>query len=274
MAKNELTWFNQKWPLRQHGKQGYSSIGSIAPETGNARINKLILRNADVLFSAKGERNGECQSSALHITTVGPPICQKAYCMPFNKREVDEEMTEDMLHDKIIRPSNSPYSSLVPKRDHESRLCVDYRKLNSVTESDAYPLPLIQDIFDLVGGSAIYSTLNLKAEYYQMYVAEGDIPKTAFTCHAGHYEFKKVPFGLKTAQNFFQKEINKVFVDVIGKCVFVYIDDILVFSKKEKEYVRHLQLVFDRLRQRGGAQIEAHQMRFWPTRNKNSGAYT
>ena len=66
LAKNELTWFNQKWPLRRHGKHGYSSIGPIAPETGNARINKLIQRNADV-FSVKGERNGECQTSALHI---------------------------------------------------------------------------------------------------------------------------------------------------------------------------------------------------------------
>ena len=229
LAKNELTWFNQKWPLRQ----GYSSIGPIAPETGNARINKLIQRNADV-FSAKGERNGECQTSALHIKTVGPPICQKAYRMPLNKREVVEDIIEDMLNYEIIRPSNSPYSSpilLVPNLDHESRLCVDYRKLNAVTESDAYPLPLIQDIFDLVGGSAIYSRLDLMAGYYQMYVAEEDIPKTAFTSRAGHYEFKKVPFGFKTAPNVFKKEMNKVLADLIGKCVFVYIDDILVFSK-------------------------------------------
>ena len=177
------------------------------------------------MFSEKGERNGECQTSALHIKTVGPPICQKAYRMSLNKRKMVEEMIEDMLHDEIIRPSNSPYSSpilLVPKRDHESRLCVDYRKLNSVTESDAYPLPLIQDIFDLVGGSAIYSKLDLKAGYYHMSVAEEDIPKTTFTCHAGHYEFKKVPFGLKTAPNFFQKEMNKVLADCIGKCVLLY----------------------------------------------------
>ena len=162
-----------------------------------------------MLFSAKGERNGDYQTSALHIKTVGPPICQKAYRIPLNKREVVEEMIEDMLHDEIIRPSNSPYSSpilLVPKRDHELRLCVDYRKLNAVTESDAYALPLIQDIFDLVGGNAIYSTLDLKTRYYQMSVAEDNIPKTGFTCHAGHYEFKKVPFGLKTAPNFFQRD--------------------------------------------------------------------
>ena len=209
------------------------------------------------MFSEKGERNGECQTSALHIKTVGPPICQKAYRMPLNKRKMVEEMIEDMLHDEIIRPSNSPYSSpilLVPKRDHESRLCVDYRKLNSVTESDAYPLPLIQDIFDLVGGSAIYSKLDLKAGYYQMSVAEEDIPKTAFTCHAGHYEFKKVPFGLKTAPNFFQKEMKRSWLIV------------LVNASYCTTCVRQTQ--------RGGAQIEAHQMRFWPTRSKDSGVYT
>ena len=124
-----------------------------------------------------------------------------------------------------------------------------YRQLNVVIESDSSPLPLIQDIFDLVDGSAIYSILNLKAGYYQMYVAEEDFPKTAFTCNARHCEFKKVPFGLKTAPNFFKKEINKIFADLIGKCVFVYIDDILVFSKNEKEHVSHLRLVFDRLRE-------------------------
>ena len=253
LAKNELTWYSKKWPLRQHSKSGYASIGPIAPETGNSKINHLIRQNADC-FSARGERNGACNTNALRIKTHGPPICQKAYRMPLTKRAVVDQMLREMLHDEIIRPSNSAYSSpilLVPKKDGDSRLCVDYRKLNAVTEQDAYPLPIIQDIFDLVGGSSIYSTLDLKSSYWQMPVAEADIHKTAFRCHAGHFEFTKVPFGLKSAPNFFQKEMNTILADLIGKCVFVYIDDILVFSKNETDHIRHLQLVFDRLRNSG-----------------------
>ena len=125
-----------------------------------------------------------------------------------------------MLHDMIIRPIKSAYSSpilLVQKKDGDSRLCVDYRKLNAVTEQDAYPLPIIQDVFDLVGSSSIYSTLDLKSSYWQMPAAEADIHKTAFRFHADHFEFTKVPFGLKSAPNFFQKEMNTILADLIGK---------------------------------------------------------
>ena len=97
--------------------------------------------------------------------------------MPLTKRAVVDQMLREMLHDEIIRPSNFAYSSpilLVPKKDGDSRLCVDYRKLNAVTEQDAYPLPIIQDIFDLVGGSSINSTLDLKSSYWQ-------------TCSGGRY---------------------------------------------------------------------------------------
>ena len=253
LTRNVFTWFSQKWPLRCHLQDGYTSIGPIAPETGSSEINNLIQRNSDC-FSAKGERNGNCSTGALRIKTHGPPICQKAYRMPLSKRKVVEEMIKEMLDDDIICPSNSAYSSpilLVPKKDGESRLCVDYRKLNEVTQKDAYPLPHIQEIFDLVGGSTIYSTLDLKAGYYQMPVAEEDKHKTAFRCHLGHYAFNKVPFGLKSAPNFFQREMNKILADLIGKCVFVYIDDILVYSKTEHDHIKHLQLVFDKLRDAG-----------------------
>ena len=156
-----------------------------------------------------------------------------------------------MLADDIIRPSNSAYASpilLVPKKDGETCFCVDYRKVNAVTESSLFPRPSIPEIFDLVSGSTVYSTLDLKAGYHQMRISADDIYKTAFRCHAGHIEFTKVPFSLKTAPNFFQREMNKIMAGLIGVCVFVYIDDILVFNKNEAEHLRHLQLVFDRLR--------------------------
>ena len=111
-------------------------------------------------------------------------------------------------------------------------------------------VPSVSKHMDLrLGGSTIYSTLDLKAGYYQMPVAEADKHKTASRCHLGHYAFNKVPFGLKSAPNFFQREMNKILADLIGKCV--YIDDILVYSKTEQDHVKHLQLVFDKLRDAG-----------------------
>ena len=137
---------------------------------------------------------------------VRSPICQKAYRMPLTKRATFDKLIAEMLTDDVIRPSNSSFARpilLVPKNDGETRYCVDYRKLNAVTEASAFPIPSITDIFDLCGHSAIYSTLDLKAGYHQMRVAEEDIHKTAFQCHAGLYEFTEVPFGLNTAPNFF-----------------------------------------------------------------------
>ena len=161
--KNELTWFSKKWPLKRHIPLGYSTIGPIVPETGNEQFNAVVRRNGDV-FSAKGERTGECHTNALRIPTVGPPINQRAYRMPLTKRTVVDEMVASMLADDIIQPSSSAYASqilLIPKKDGEYRFCVDYRKLNAVTEADVYPLPLIQDIFDLVGGRKKISTHDL-----------------------------------------------------------------------------------------------------------------
>ena len=120
-----------------------------------------------------------------------------------------------------------------------------------VTEKDTYPLPLIHDIFDQVGGSRIYSTMDPKAGYWQLPVAETDIPKTAFRCHQGLFEFVRVPFGLTNAPAVFQRAMDKLLSDLVGKCVLVYLDDIVVYSKSADDHEKHLQLVFNRLRQAG-----------------------
>ena len=157
-----------------------ASLGQVLPETGNEQqINQLIKKNAD-LFSANGEPNGFCSNSPIHIKTNHPPISQAAYRTPLSKRKLVEEAIADMLAENVIRPSESARASpitLVPKRDGSMRFCVDYCKLNSVTIRDQYPPPQIQDIFDQVRGSTIFSSLDLKAGYWQLAVAEDLIEK-------------------------------------------------------------------------------------------------
>ncbi|CAJ0644521.1 12712_t:CDS:2, partial [Entrophospora sp. SA101] len=137
---------------------------------------------------------------------------------------------------------------VVKKKNGKLRLCVDYRKLNEVTERDEYPLPLINDIFDTMSGAKYFTTLDCMSGYWQMKVAKQDQPKTAYITEDGLYEFTVMPFGLSNAPASFQRMMDRVFKDYKGKFVNVYLDDITIYSQTFEEHLQHLQQVFDRLR--------------------------
>jgi transposase InsO family protein len=188
------------------------------------------------------------------IVTTGNPIRQKAYRLPLMKRRTVEDEIEKMLAAKIIRPSQSPWAApitLQSKKDGSVRFCVDYRRINAITMKDAGPLPLIQDVFDNLQGAQIFSTLDLKSGYWQVDVAEEDIPKTAFITHRGLYEFVRLPFGLTNAPAQFQRLMNFILRDFIGKTCCVYLDDIVVFGRTPHEHKDRLQKVLDALHAAG-----------------------
>ena len=124
---------------------------------------------------------------------------------------------------------------------------MDLRKVNSVTVKDRYPLPRIEDIFDALGGTTIYSTLDLKSGYWQLPIREEDREKTAFVCHKGQYEYNRVPFGLANAPAVFQRTMHKILAPVIGKSAFVYIDDVIIYSANRAEHAKHCNDVFELL---------------------------
>jgi hypothetical protein len=184
----------------------------------------------------------------LQIKTEGDPIYQRAYRAPLSKRKVIEETVDEMLKQDIIEPSNSPWASpvtLVAKKDGSSRFCVDYRKLNTMTTKDKYPLPHIQDIFDTVGKGKVFSVLDLRSGYWQLPVAAEDRFKTAFTCHVGQFQYKRVSFGLVNGPSYFQRAVHQVFAPYLGRFVLIYIDDIVLYSDSEEEHVEHLRKVFE-----------------------------
>ena len=151
----------------------------------------------------------------------------------------------------MIRPGVSPWGSpiiFVDKRDGTTRLCVDYRKLNDVTIKNKYRLPKIEDLFDQLNGARIFSKIDLRTGYHQLKVRETDIPKTAFTTRYGFYEYIVMSFGLTNAPAYFMNLMNKVFMDYLDKFVVVFIDDILIYSKNEKEHEEHLRIVLGTLR--------------------------
>jgi hypothetical protein len=128
------------------------------------------------------------------------------------------------------------------------RLVVDFRKLNEKTIGDEYPLPDINEILDQLGQSKYFSCLDMVMGYHQIELMEEDKEKTAFSTKNGHWEYKRLPFGLKTAPSTFQRMINTVLSGLTGTRCFVFLDDIVVYAKSLSEHDSKLREVFGRIR--------------------------
>ncbi|GKA80540.1 putative reverse transcriptase domain-containing protein [Tanacetum coccineum] len=179
------------------------------------------------------------------------PVARAPYRLaPSEMKELSEQLKE--LSDKgFIRPSSSPWGApvlFVKKKDGSFRMCIDYRELNKLTVKNRYPLPRIDDLFDQLQGSSVYSKIDLRLGYHQLRVREEDIPKTAFRTRYGHYEFQVMPFGLTNAPAVFMDLMNRVCKPYLDKFVIVFIDDILIYSKNKQEHEEHLKLILELLK--------------------------
>ena len=159
---------------------------------------------------------------------------------------------KELLDKGFIRPNVSPWGApvlFVKKKDGTLRLCIDYRLLNQVTIKNRYLPPRIDDLFDQLKIVAVFSKIDLRSGYHQLKIRAEDVPKTAFSTRYGLYEYLVMSFGLTNAPAFFMYMMNSVFMKELDKFVVVFIDDILVYSKSEKEHEEHLRLVLSRLRE-------------------------
>jgi hypothetical protein len=156
-----------------------------------------------------------------------------------------KEHIKELLEKGFNRPRSSLWGApviFVLKKDGTQRLCMDYRALNEVTIKNKYPLPRIDDLFDLLCGACVFSKINIWSGYHQLKIWEWDIPKTAFVSRYGLYEYMVMSFGLTNALAYFMYLMNKVFMEYLDKFVMVFIDDILVYSRSEEEHEEHLRL--------------------------------
>lgn len=197
-------------------------------------------------FASSLKRLGTCKVKRYHInTTTETPIFIHPYRKSFNERQLMKEEIKEMLDANIIRPSSSPWSFpviMVRKPDGSIRFCTDYRALNKVTPQDPFPLPRIDDVFDRLTGSVFFTTIDLKSGYWQIELDEETIPKTAFSTPDGHYEYLRMPFGIRNAP----AEFSRIMQQVLGHLPFVqiYLDDITIHSKTFEEHLDHLTKVF------------------------------
>uniref|UniRef100_A0A9J8BR74 ribonuclease H n=1 Tax=Cyprinus carpio carpio TaxID=630221 RepID=A0A9J8BR74_CYPCA len=172
------------------------------------------------------------------------------YSLSGPEREAMERYIHDSLVAGIIRPSSSPAGAgffFVEKKDGLLRPCIDYRGLNDITVKNRYPLPLMSSAFELLQGATIFTKLDLRSAYHLVRIREGDEWKTVFNTHTGHFEYLVMPFGLSNSPAVFQALVNDVLRDMVDRFVFVYIDDILIFSQNERDHVQHVRRVLQRL---------------------------
>ena len=149
----------------------------------------------------------------------------------------------------MVEPSCSPFASptiLVKKKDGSWRLCIDYRKLNSVTKNDAHPLPRVEDIFDTLAGSKFFTTLDLAMGYHQVELHPDDREKTAFSTPFGLFQYTVMPFGLATAPATFMRLITIVFSKMLYNTCLAYLDDIIIFGRTFNEHLERFELALKR----------------------------
>ncbi|GJV03189.1 putative reverse transcriptase domain-containing protein [Tanacetum coccineum] len=213
----------------------------------------LIVKNFPEVFPEDLPGLPPTRQVEFHIDLVpgAAPVARAPYRLaPSEMKELADQLQE--LSDKgFIRPSSSPWGApvlFVKKKDGSLRMCIDYRELNKLTVKNRYPLPRIDDLFDQLQGSSVYSKIDLRSGYHQLRVREEDVSKTAFRTRYGHYEFQVMPFGLTNAPAVFMDLMNRVCKPYLDKFVIVFIDDILIYSKNKQEHEEHLKIILELLK--------------------------
>lgn len=244
--------------LRQQPSQSVNSLEirtSHLKTTLSDKLRKLCNKYPS-LFAEPNEALTYTTTVKAEIKTINDnPIYSRYYPYPMAMKDWVDKQIKELLEQGIIRPSNSPYNSpiwIVPKKQDASnekkyRMVVDYRKLNSVTVPDRYPIPEISEVLAQMRNQKFFTVLDLKSGFHQIPLKDADISKTAFSVTNGKYEFTRLPFGLKNAPAIFQRTLDNILRSLIGKCCYIYIDDIIIFGEDEKTHLQNIEKVFKTL---------------------------
>ncbi|GJU50163.1 putative reverse transcriptase domain-containing protein [Tanacetum coccineum] len=187
----------------------------------------------------------------IDLVPGAAPVARTPYRLALSELQELSTQLQELSDKRFIRSSSSPWGApvlFVKKKDGSFWMCIDYRELNKLTVKNRYPLSRINDLFDQLQGSRVYSKIDLRSGYHQLRVRKEDIPKTAFRTRYGHYEFQVMPFGLTSVPVVFMDIMNRVCKPYLNKFVIVFIDDILIYSKSKEEHAEHLKSILELLK--------------------------
>src|SRR6266498_319675 len=217
---------------------------------------KIILEEYNDVVSREAHDIGNCRTIEHTIRLMDETLVvgKQGHCSP-RKHEWIEEQVQIMLQNRVIEESSSPYAFnvvVVEKKDGAGegmdRLCINYAPLNKRTISDRYPLPNINEMLSSFWRSKWFTVIDLALAYWQIQLRKKDRPKIAFLTRNRQYQFKVMPFGLNNALATFQRLMNKVLRQYIGKFIQVYLDDVIIYSNNLDEYKRHIKAVLEKIR--------------------------
>jgi hypothetical protein len=243
----ELIATNEVWAMAVLDKTPELTATVIAPDL------QAVLSEFDAVFSDPATlppRRALDHAITLEHTTQLVNSRPYRYS-PLQNDEIERQVAE-MIRSGVVMPSMSPFASpvlLVKKKDGSWRFCVDYRKLNSLTIKNKFPLPIVDELLNELAGTKFFSKLDLRAGYHQICMRPEDEEKIAFKTHHGHFQFWVMPFGLSNAPATFQCVMNSVFAPFLHKFVIVFLDDILVYSDSWSAHLDHLRQVLSTLQQ-------------------------
>lgn len=235
---------------------GHFDVGVDAKGNPHQKI-VSVLRDSMEAFSLDGNP-GHVRYEPMRIPVDDPSklIAQPPRKVSPEKKQAIGETVDKNLDTDVIEPSDSPVASPLVmvkqkvrqggKETFKWRMCVDFRKVNDATTPDRYPLQQVDDIFEAVSGSSVFSALDAVKGYHQLDVHPDDRYKTAFTCFKGLYQFKRVPFGLKNAPAFFQRFMDHLLGNMRWNVAMVYIDDVVVYTKTIDAHAAALKELLDR----------------------------
>ena len=266
-----------EWQSSDAQKDEITIVEPVTDPNVDAEYKKPIaelLHDFPNLFATENSELGSTGLIKHSIDTQGKgPIRLRPYRTGKKQKEELERQIKEMMATNVIQHSTSPWAApviLVEKKNGELRFCIDYRKLNSLTKKDSYPLPRIDSTLDRLYGKKFFTTLDLASGYWQIELDDPSKEKTAFIVENNLYEFIRMPFGLCNAPATFQRIMNYILRDVSGIKALVYLDDVIIFSETFESHLKDIREVFT-LIQNAGLKLKLKKCQFMKTSVKYLG---
>jgi transposase InsO family protein len=245
-------------------RESLSAASFDVAAVNNSQLRQVLLRHQRVFTDVLPVKTAEqiAQAKQFSIVLLGDsvrPVKQRERRLSPAEIEAATQWVREEVAAGRMEPSSSQWAAqlvIVPKRDEKGvvsgwRICGDYRNLNAVTKADAEPLPLMDTVFDQLAGMQYFSKLDLLKGFNQIPVEAKSRELMAVSTPAGLYQPTVMPFGVKNAPGSFQREMRRVLCDRLNKGVFVFIDDIIVYSRTEAEHIELIDWVLSRLEKEG-----------------------